>query len=100
IVRNPILDRPGDAGVRARGRTLERWIEHLQISQWIALHHDDVGQMANTHTPETRLFTQNLCVVERDMLEDGKRGESGLLMQLEFADQAKTVHLIDESRVL
>ena len=75
-------------------------IEDFQILERIAVHDDQVCLEAGAHASDLGLLAEDARVVERCMLHDLDRAEARFLMELELANEAEPVHLIDEPRVV
>src|SRR5665811_551686 len=104
VVRDAILDGPLHA---ARAYDLPvthvvdaRGVEHLQILERIVVHHDQVGEEPSAHASKVGLSPQNARVVAGGVLNDLQRLKARLLLELEFSNEAETVHLINETRIV
>src|ERR1017187_5037736 len=75
-------------------------IEHLQVLQRIAVHHQQIGQVTCPHATNVRFLTENFRVVGGGVLNNDERLESGFLVQFQLANQTETVHLINEAGII
>src|SRR5262245_57700442 len=72
VVRNAVLDGPFDSAATDLATVPNRGgpsgVEHLQVLERVAVHHDQVREMPNPHSAELVLFAEDRRVVEGRVL--------------------------------
>src|ERR1041385_4867009 len=104
VVGNAVLDGPLDAagahGLAVLDVVDTRGVQHLQVLEWVAVHDDEIRLEPLPHATELGLLAEDARVVEGRVLDDLDRVEARLLVQLELAQEAESVHLINEPGVV
>src|SRR5512135_2463588 len=104
VIGDAVLDGPlhpaGVDGLAVLHHVHPGRVEHLEVLERVAVHDDQVGRVAGPDPPEPLFLPEDPGVVERRLLDHRDRVKPGLLVQLQLADQAESVHLVDEPRVV
>src|SRR5262245_25753738 len=100
MIRDAILDRPFDAaGIWML--LIERWIdsvriEYPQILQWITVHDHQVSEIIRLDAAELIRFSEHCSAVAGGVLNYFQWLKAGFFVQLQFAQEAESIHLVNE----